>query len=322
MDVLSSLLREMRLETAGYRVLELRAPWRISFHQAGLRGVHIVVRGRCEIALEGAPARLLEAGDLVIAPRADPHLLYSVGGERTPVLSSSELAARSAGGPIRAGGEGDETRIVCGAFVFHEADHPALAGLPRFLHVPGATDHAPSWLAAYVEALTAELFAGGAGSDVVLARLSDALVARALRFHAEQTDEPGWLRGLRDPHVARALAALHDDLGRPWTLASMARTAGMSRAAFAARFADTMGETPMRYLCRRRMRHVMTMLRDDGATLARAAASVGYASEAALSAAFKRHTGIAPGAYRRRQRSAAPVSEGSDGPRPAPRPRL
>jgi len=288
----------MRLERAGYRRLELRAPWRISFHQRGMRGVHIVVQGRCEMALDGAPTRVLESGDLVIAPRADAHVLYSVGGQRAPLTPVSELAGRTAG-HIQAGGRGEETVIVCGAFLFHEADHPALAGLPRAVHVPGAAGRAPGWLAAYVEALMSEVVDGGSGSEVVMARLTEALVARALRFHAEQADEPGWLRGLRDPYVAKALAALHDDLKRPWTLASLARAADLSRAAFAARFAETVGETPMRYLLRHRMRRVMRMLRDDRATLARAAESVGYASEAALSAAFKRHTGVAPGAYRR-----------------------
>lgn len=302
MDLLSCLLREMRLESASYRRLELREPWCLSFHQAGLRGVHIVVQGRCELVLDGAPARLLEAGDLVIAPRADPHLLRSVGATRPPIVSATELARQSVGGRIRAGGSGEETTIVCGAFFFHEADHPALSSLPRVIHVTGATGRAPGWLAAYVDALTAEVFEGGSGSEVVMARLSDALVARALRFHAEKADEPGWLRGLQDPHVAKALGAMHDDLKRPWTLPLLAQTASMSRAAFAARFAATVGEPPMRYLLRCRMRRVMTMLRDDGATLARAAASVGYASEAALSAAFKRHTGVAPGAYRRAHR--------------------
>lgn len=281
MDVLSAVLREMRFDSAGYRRLELRAPWGMSFHQEGLRGVHIVVRGRCEIAFEGGPARTLETGDLVVAPRADPHLLRSV---------------------VRDGAAGEETTIVCGAFVFHEADHPALAALPRFIHVPGEGGRVPKWLAAYVDALTSEASEEGPGSDVVMARLSGALVGRALRFHVQKSDEPGWLTGLQDPHVARALAVMHEDFKRPWTVDSLARRAGLSRAAFAARFAHKVGDTPMQYLLRCRMRHAIAMLRDHRATLSNIAERVGYGSEAAFSAAFKRHTGLAPGAYRRADR--------------------
>ncbi|HEX8861744.1 MAG TPA: AraC family transcriptional regulator [Actinomycetes bacterium] len=130
-------------------------------------------------------------------------------------------------------------------------------------------------------------------------------MAQALRFHAEHADDPGWLRGLRDPYVARALAALHDDLGHAWTLDSLARTAGLSPSAFAVRFTAMVGEPPMRYLHDRRMQRAMTILRDERATLERVAAAVGYGSQAALSAAFKRHTGRAPGAWRRETRRPA-----------------
>lgn len=281
MDVLSSLLREMRLESVGYRWLELRAPWHLDFAQAGLRGVHIVARGRCELLVEGEPPRILTAGDLMLAPRADAHALRSVGGRRAKA-------------------KGEETLIVCGAFLFHAADHHALECLPRVLHVPGEGGRAAPWVAALTEALATEAKEMGAGSDVVMARLSDALVARALRVHAQTALEPGWLRGLSDPGLARALSAMHEDLRRPWTLASLARTAGSSRAAFSARFSALVGEPAMQYLLGRRMRHAMTLLADERISLAQVAESVGYGSEAAFSAAFKRHTGVPPGTYRRR----------------------
>lgn len=140
---------------------------------------------------------------------------------------------------------------------------------------------------------------GGTGSDIVMARLSDALVTRSLRHQLETADEPGWLRGLRDPHVARALAALHADLAASWTVGSLARTAGLSRAAFATRFTRTVGRPPMDYVLHCRMRKAMTLLRVERATVAKVASRVGYGSEAALSAAFVRHTGTTPGAYRR-----------------------
>ncbi len=188
--------------------------------------------------------------------------------------------------------------LLCGAFFITRHDHPALVALPRVVHVSeGATGQ--RWLAPYVDALTAEVRHAGPASAVVTARLSDALVARALRHQVEVSDEPGLLRGLADPYVAPGLAALHEDPGRAWTVASLATVAGLSRAAFAARFSERMGTTPARYLLELRMARASILLRDERATLAAVAAQVGYGSEAAFSAAFKRYSGMAPGAYRR-----------------------
>jgi AraC-like DNA-binding protein len=297
-DLLSSVLREVRLDSAAYRSLSLRAPWRLRF-DGGLRGVHIVVRGRCLLTLDGAPGRILGPGDLVVLPHADSHVLSSPDGAQAPMVSSLALARRTPDTRLSAGGAGAETRIVCGAFFFGAEDHPAVAGLPACIAVPGQDGQAPGWLAGLVTALVTEAEDGGAGSEIVMARISDALITRAMRHHLETADEPGWLRGLRDPVVARALAALHADLGAPWTVGSLAHAAGLSRSAFAARFTSTIGQPPMDYVLHARMRKAMTLLRAERATLRTVAALVGYGSEAALSAAFLRHTGTTPGAYRR-----------------------
>lgn len=299
MDLLSALLREMRLESAAFRKLELRAPFRVAFAQQRLRGVHIVVEGRCELELLGTPVHALDTGDLVLLPRTDAHVLRSPGAKRGRAVPSTELLTDADGVHIRGGGSGEATVIVCGAFIFHEADHPALAGLPRIVHVSGEHGRPPAWLRAYVDVLVAEAGASGSGGEVVMARLSDALVARTLRYHAEQADEAGWLMGLRDARIARALSAMHDDPRKTWTLEQLAKVAGMSRAAFAARFGDMVGEPPMKYLLRCRMRLATTILRHEQASLAEVAARVGYGSEAAFSAAFKRWSGVSPGAHRR-----------------------
>lgn len=298
MDVLSAVLRELRLESASYRRLELRAPWRLRF-DGGLRGVHVLVGGCCSITLDGEPPRTLQAGDLVVLPRADSHQMSSVGDERGPALSSLDLARRTSGLCLQVDGPGATTTVLCGAFFFGDDGHPAVAGLPRYIHVPGSGGQSPSWLAGLTGALAAETADGGPGSDVVMARLSDALVTRALRHHVESGEDRGWLRGLHDPWIAAALAALHDDLAAPWTLASLARAAGLSRSAFAARFSAAMNHTPIQYVTQRRMRRAMTLLRTEQMTLAGVAGRVGYGSEAALSAAFVRYAGVPPGVYRR-----------------------
>jgi AraC-like DNA-binding protein len=299
MDLLSAVLRELRLESAGYRWLELGAPFRIGFDQPGLRGVHHVARGECELVLHDGTVDRLTAGDLVIFPRGDAHALRSPAAGNGSAVSGFELAMRTPGTRLCAGGPQTDTVVVCGAFLVGEPDHPALRGLPRTIHLRGDAGHPPAWLASLVEALSAEAFDGGPGSDLVMARLSDALLIRALRHYSDTVDHPGWLAGLRDPYVAAALAAIHTDPARPWTLASLASTVGLSRAAFAARFTHRVGEPAMRYLLTLRMQRAKTLLQDQHTTVAAVAGQIGYQSDVAFAAAFKREVGNSPGAYRR-----------------------
>jgi AraC-like DNA-binding protein len=218
---------------------------------------------------------------------------------RRPSYSSLKLADSSPEIEVVFGADGgQEARIVCGVFFLADEDHPAVLGFPPCIHVP-ADAHSTPWLAGLTQALVAEAVQRGPGSDVVMARLSDALVARALRYHLETTDEPGWLHGLRDPAISRALSALHRDLGRSWTVASLAREAGLSRAAFAARFTALVGQSPMQCAFGRRMRRAEMLLRSDHLTVAAIASLVGYASESALSSAFVRYSGTTPGSYRK-----------------------
>jgi AraC-like DNA-binding protein len=298
MDVLSSVLRELRLDSASYRVLVLRAPWRLRF-DGRLRGVHNVVRGRCVLRLDDVPAQSLGSGDLVVLPRADSHTLHSIDGANSSVTSSLELARRAGTTELAAGGTGEETRIVCGAFFLGQDDHPAVAGLPACIHVPGA---GRSCTAVAGRALHGARRRSDGRRRRQRSRHGAAVGcagdARATH-HLEAADGLGWLQGLRDPYISRALAALHADLGGAWTVASLARAAGLSRAAFAARFTRTVGRSPIDYVLHCRMRRAMAMLRVEQATVAKVASQVGYGSEAALSAAFVRHTGMTPGSYRR-----------------------
>jgi AraC-like DNA-binding protein len=300
-DVLAALMRELHFAAAGYRRLELSAPWAISFDQAGLRGIHIVTEGRCEIVFGNGPSQLLVAGDLVIAPRGDPHVMRSRGATRLKPTPGAKLAGHNVAGRIAFGGGGERTVVLCGAFVFEDREHPALAGLPRMVHVASSGGRAPRWLAGYVDALMTEALDPGSGSDVVLARLSAALVTRALRHGVDGMQESGWLKGLGDPGIARALATMHDACEKRWTIESLARKAGQSRATFAQRFHALVGEPPMQYLFRRRMREASRLLGSGQASLAQIAHAVGYRSEPAFSAAFKRYSGRSPGEYRRRQ---------------------
>ena len=294
MDLLSAVLREVRFASAAYRWLDLRAPFRLDFDQPHLRGVHIVARGGCELTFPDGTVQPLHEGDLVILPRGDTHSLRSPGAPAAAAVPAADLARlRPTGDP------GADTVVVCGAFLVGEPDHPVLRGLPRTVHVPATGGATPPWLAPLVAALTAEAFDGGPGSDLVMARLSDAMLVRALRHHSVSSGQPGWLTGLGDPYVAPVLAAVHADPGRPWTLAGLAAVAGLSRAAFAARFTECVGRPAMRYLLALRMARARTLLRDERATVSAVAAQVGYRSEEGFAAAFKREVGVSPGSYRR-----------------------
>ena len=238
------------------------------------------------------------AGDLVLLPRADPHQLRS-HGRHVDAVDSFRLA--EAEGIVRNAEGGERVVILCGAFIFHRTDRYLLAALPHVIRVPGKAGQAQAWLAPYVEVLSAETAATDGGSDMIMARLSDALIARTLRAEAGTSGQGGWLGALRDPRLARALALMHGQFAAGWSLPELARQAGFSRAAFAAQFARALGLPPMQYLTGVRMRKAALLLA-DGASVAQAAQAVGYGSEAAFSAAFHRYAGTAPGAYRRATR--------------------
>jgi hypothetical protein len=161
--------------------------------------VHLITRGRCDLVLHDGTGAPLTAGDLVILPRGDAHLLRSPGTPAASTVSSFDLTTRTAGTRLRAGGPTVDTVVVCGAFLVGEPDHPALRGLPRSIRVPGDAGRPPAWLAPLVDALRAEAVDGGPGSDLVMARLSDALLVRALRHYRDTVEHHGWLAGLRDP---------------------------------------------------------------------------------------------------------------------------
>jgi AraC-like DNA-binding protein len=197
---------------------------------------------------------------------------------------------------------------MCGAYAF-DGDLCAtlLSALPPAA-VVRAGDGGPG-LRSTLNLLADELAADGPGHQTVLDRLLDLILVHALRAHLADpaAARPGWHRALDDPPVAAALARLHDDPARSWTVASLAAEAGLSRAAFARRFAAAVGEPPLAYLTSWRMRLAEELLREPGVTLAGVARAVGYGSEFAFSAAFKRERGLAPAAWRRtaRERRAA-----------------
>lgn len=203
---------------------------------------------------------------------------------------------------LRHGGGGARTLLMCGAVRF---DHPAarnlVALLPEIIYLDAAATPDPLRMQSTLALLAAETREMRPGGEAVITRLADVLVIQAIRWWMESDPgaRSGWLGALRDPGVGRALALIHGDPARSWTVATLAGELAMSRSAFAARFTALVGEPVMAYVARWRMAVATNALRDEGATVAELAHRLGYRSEAAFARAFKRVTGVAPGAIKR-----------------------
>lgn len=298
MDLLEDIFAAMRVESALYARLEARAPWGIDFsHQVSAR-FGIVAHGRCLLDGAGLDQPLpLAAGDLFIVSGGQRFRLMDEAGRETPPCET--VFAGRCDGVIRFGGDGEETGIVSGRFVFDAAaGAPLMDLLPPVLHLRLDAERA-RLLRAALEMIARENAAPALGSRLVVQKLVDVLLIEALRIHCLSGQGDGWLGALADRRLSPLLQAVHSDLAAPWTLESMAARAGMSRSAFARHFRARVGDTPLNHLTGWRIQRARTLLRESRLPLAEVAARVGYDSDAAFQRAFKRLTGLPPGEYRR-----------------------
>lgn len=223
----------------------------------------------------------------------------SVGG-----ITAAASRSTSTDHHVKVGGGGAETNIVHGAFIIDDPDDaPILATLPPVIRItPDAGEPVPSFVQ-NLQFISRELDLGRPGSKLVLTRMADVILVQLLRAYIESLPEgtEGFLGALRDKHMAAALGMMHHSPEEPWTVARLADEVGLSRSGFAARFSKLVGETPLAYLTRLRMRRASLLLR-KGATLAKVSRITGYSSEASFSHAFRQWAGVAPGAYRRKER--------------------
>jgi AraC-like DNA-binding protein len=268
---------------------------------------HYVVDGELRLRVEGQSEVLaLQPGEVVLLPRNDLHLMGS-DLSLPPVMASDIMQVPKGGGllSIRLGGDGARTRIVCGFLGSDGAEsNPVLATLPPALKLNLKERAAAEWIRSMFQYAAEEVAAGRPGSATVLAKMSELLFVEAVRRYAETLPEgrTGWLAGLRDTHVARALALLHREVARSWTVDELGSEVGLSRSALADRFIRLIGMPPMHYLANWRIQVAMQRLRSSNASLAQVAETVGYESEAAFSRAFKKAAGTAPATWRRSHR--------------------
>jgi AraC-like DNA-binding protein len=315
-DVLSDVLRAVRLTGAVYFDFDLSSPWVAEAPPSrAIAGTvmpgadrvieyHVIARGSCWAHLIGEDPMRLNEGDLIVFPQGDPHVLSSAPGMR----AAPDMAAFSRGTtplPLvyELGGGGPErARIVCCFMGCDERPfNPLLSSLPRVIHIRAvAAPPASGWQMTLMNLAVSESRSSREGGENVLARLSELMFVEAIRRYLETLDpvEKGWLAGLRDPVVGQALAVLHGEPSAEWTVESLARTVGVSRSVLAERFTEMAGQPPMQYLALWRMQLASRQL-IDGAQVAEVATAVGYESDAAFSRAFKKVVGQSPVTWRR-----------------------
>jgi AraC-like DNA-binding protein len=329
-DVLSDVLRTIRLTGALFFPFEGSAPWADEIPTAtalvpsilpGAQHVvsyHIVSKGTCWLTLADGPSVRLDTGDIVVVPHGDTYVMSSAPGMRPQVPADAalmffrQMAMGSAPSMVIEGGGGRERAdLVCG---FLGCDvrpfNPVLEALPRLVHLqrpPEVSTH--DRLGPLIEFALAESRQRRSGAQSVLLRLSEVLFIEVIRRYLDSlaADRTGWLAGLRDSMIGRALVVLHDRPAVPWTLERLAKEIGVSRSALAARFTHVVGRPPMRYLAHWRMQLASRLLADGTTKVSAVALEVGYESEAAFSRAFKEIVGVPPATWRRR--SSAPMNQ-------------
>lgn len=314
MDAFSDVLRVIRLAGGVFLEANLSAPWCVvgklsaddcKPFQVVPRHViasHFVAAGQMQLRVDAGDVIHVNAGELVLLPHNDEHVY---GSELSEVpVSARDLIRRGPASDIARiehGGGGEATQLLCGFLGTDSSFGPLLSSLPSVLKLDLRATPAGAWIESSFRFAVSQIDAGRAGSATVLAKLSELLFVEAVRHYIASLpeDRRGWLAGLRDPNIGRALALLHANPAKAWSAEALAADVGMSRSGFAERFTSLVGQPPMQYLTFWRMHLAAQQLRETRGTIAQVSHAVGYESEAAFSRAFKRQFGDSPAAWRR-----------------------
>lgn len=319
MDALSEVLKIVKLQGALFFNAEFSAPWCVASSESsriapllcpGAGHViiyHYLTGGRAYAQLRDGDRRDLGPGDVVIFPHGDAHVLGNGAGKAVDSLKVFAKNLIDGLKVARYGGGGELTKLVCGYMACDPSlTEVVLEAMPSMFVVNIANDAAGEWLANSIQFSVRAAGGAGSGSDVVLSKLSEVLFVETLRRFIQNLPDrqKGWLAAARDPVIGEALALLHKNPGRLWTIAELARQVGVSRTRFAERFRHFLGEPAMAYLARWRLKLAAEKLLSSDANVVEIAAEVGYASEAAFNRVFKRQFGCPPAQFRRSRKAA------------------
>ena len=315
MDALSEVLRVIKLDSAIYLNAEFSEPWCFASPEARAlapmleRGTqhliiyHLLCEGRAYVELDDGERVALTAGDLVTFPHGHGHTIGN-GARVAPIHASRALPAALKRGLelLNLGGGGAPSRFICGFLACDpHLSQAFLAGLPPLIKINIRDDASGLWLENSLKFSVAQAANQEAGAGAMLAKLSEVFFAETLRRYVRELPDgqTGWLAGVRDAGVGKALTLLHSQHAHPWTVADLARQTGLSRTTLADRFRHFLGEPPMAYLKRWRLQLGARALGATSHSVAQIASEVGYESEASFNRAFKREFGLPPARYRR-----------------------
>jgi AraC-like DNA-binding protein len=333
MDVLSDVLRVVRLSGAVFFAADFSSPWALESPIPDMLAsavmpeaqcvvlFHILVDGECEVECQGHPVTTMESGDVVVFPRGDQHTMRSHGaGDATPLASIFSPGGHDEPPQLTYGGGGRTSRFVCGYLNCDQRFSPLVEALPTMLLVRSRDDYSAieavdargsrptvvpkgsgSWLGTTLKFTVNEARGGRPGNAAMLGRLTELMFVGILREYMQRlpANQGGWLAGLNDACVGKALRLLHANPVRDWTVDELAREVAVSRSVLAQRFTELVGEAPMRYLANWRMQLAKQMMREGARSIQEVAMRVGYDSEAAFNRAFKRATGSPPATWRK-----------------------
>lgn len=320
MDVLSEVLKVVRLQGALFYNGEFSSPW--SVYAASSHALakyfatdtehvivyHLLTEGRAALRLENGGRLAMTAGDIVMLPHGDKHIIENGGASETLNDEEHLTDVLSQGLKLwRIGGGGEVTKFVCGYMACDpRLSQIFLSGLPPLFKINLRKSASGRWLENSIRFSVDQSNMSAPGEEALLAKLSEVLFVETLRAYIAQlpAEEKGWLGGARDSEVAKALALMHKSPEHPWTIASLAKEAGISRSVLAERFRHYLNESPMAYLTRWRIQLGAQMLESTSYSVAQIASEVGYESEAAFNRAFKREFTIPPARFRSQSRVA------------------
>lgn len=301
MDLFGDTLAALRTGSPVVTRCECHAPWSMRLPAFAGAGVHVVADGSCVLVPEDGKPLKLVSGDLVFLRRGGHHVLCTDPALPPADYTHDRVAHGAAFGELRIDGPGQRTVLACAAYKLDvTSSHPLMASLPDIIHFSAGAERGQA-LATSIRQIIDETADPQATSASIVVALIEVLLLRILRawrdnLPAEQAT--GWAAAVADPAIAPALRAIHDSPAVPWTVETLARESGLSRAAFARRFSAVLGEPPLAYLTGWRMAMARRLLRETELPLSAIAGRTGYGSEFAFAKAFKRESGRAPGDYR------------------------
>lgn len=313
MDPLADVLSAVRMTGGVFLDARFTSPWCVDTrlavddcrpflsHPSQLICYHVVVEGEILAWTEGRDPLPVKAGEVILMPRNDLHRMASAP-DVAVINARAVIQPSEHGGLARVsvGGGGGETRMFCGMLGCDEGFNPLIAALPPIIKLDIRESLARGMIESSMAFAARETIGGRPANSSTMARLAELLFIEAVRSYAntEEGCDIGWLRGISDTQIGRAVAALHGDLARAWTVEDLARLVGMSRSSFMSRFTAVIGVSPIRYLTQWRMVAAKRKLSQSSQSIAQTGFDVGYDSEAAFSRAFKRETGVSPAHWR------------------------